>query len=154
MKLLHVFISIIIAQTAGIIGSLATASSVRTWYKTLVKPAWNPPSWVFGPVWITLYTLMGIAAYLVWKQRGVSGVKQALTIYGIHLVFNSLWSVLFFGLKNPGLAFVDIIILLALIIYVTVLFWKINIWAGMLFIPYILWVSFATYLNYTLWKLN
>lgn len=154
MKIVTAIISIIIAQTAGIIGSVFTASSVRTWFNTLAKPVWNPPSWLFGPVWITLYTLMGFAAYLVWQQKNVPGAKLAIWFYGVQLVFNALWSILFFGLKNPGLAFAEIIILLLLILATTVLFWKINPWAGALMIPYIVWVSFATFLNYTIWQLN
>lgn len=154
MKFIPVIVSIAIAQAAGIIGSVFTASSVRTWFETLAKPAWNPPSWLFGPVWITLYTLMGIAAYLVLQQRDVPGAKMALWVYGVHLVFNALWSILFFGLKNPGLAFAEIIVLLILIVVTTVLFWKINPAAGALMIPYIAWVSFATFLNYTIWQLN
>ena len=124
MKIIPIIVSILIAQTAGIIGSVFTASSVRTWFETLLKPDWNPPGWVFGPVWISLYTLMGISAYLVWQQRDISGAKLALSIYGVHLIFNTLWSILFFGLKNPGLAFVEIIVLLTLIIITTILFWK------------------------------
>lgn len=154
MQFLSVIVSILIAQAAGAIGSFFTASSVRTWYETITKPAWNPPSWVFGPVWITLYTLMGIAAWLVWTARDVPGAKFALGVYGVHLICNALWSILFFGLKNPGLALIEIVILLALILYTTVLFWKINPVAGALMVPYILWVSFATYLNYAIWQLN
>ena len=154
MKIIPAVVSIVIAQGAGVIGSVFMASSVRTWFETLVKPSLNPPSWVFGPVWITLYTLMGIAAYLVWQQKGASGAKVALWVYGVHLVFNALWSILFFGLKNPGLAFAEIIVLFVLILVTTVFFWRINPWAGALMIPYVAWVSFATYLNYAIWTLN
>ncbi len=154
MQFLYAFVSIVIAQTAGLVGSLFTVESVSTWYTTISKPEWNPPSWIFGPVWITLYTLMGIAAYMVWQQREVPNAKLALWIYGVHLVFNALWSILFFGLKNPGLAFAEIIVLLVLIVITTLLFWKINPLAGGLMIPYIVWVSFAAFLNYTIWQLN
>lgn len=154
MKIIPLIISIAIAQGAGIIGSVFTASSVQTWFETIAKPAWNPPSWLFGPVWITLYTMMGVAAYLVWQQRDAPGAKMALGVYGVHLVFNALWSILFFGLKNPGIAFFEIIVLLVLIVVTTVLFWRINPWAGALMIPYIAWVSFASFLNYTIWQLN
>jgi translocator protein len=154
MKILPAIISILIAQTAGIIGSVFTASSVQTWFETITKPAWNPPGWLFGPVWITLYTLMGIAAYLVWQQKDAPGTKIALWIYSVHLVFNALWSILFFGLKNPGLAFAEIIVLLFLILLTTILFWKINPIAGWLMVPYITWVLFASVLNYTIWQLN
>jgi len=154
MKFIPAIVSILIAQAAGIIGSFFTASSVRTWFVDLVKPAWNPPSWLFGPVWITLYTLMGLSAYIVWQNRDVPGAKLALSIYAVQLALNALWSILFFGLRNPGLAFLEIIVLLVFIIVTTVLFWKINTWAGVLLLPYIAWVSFATFLNYSIWQLN
>ena len=154
MKIVEIIISVLIAEAAGILGSVFTASSVRSWYLTLVKPSWNPPSWVFGPVWTTLYLLMGIAASLVWSRRSLPGAKLALWFYGIQLALNALWSILFFGLKNPLLSFVEIIILIIFIIVTTVLFWKINPWAGVLMIPYIIWVSFASYLNYSIWQLN
>ena len=154
MHLLPTLISIGIAQLAGIVGSVFTASSVREWYPTMVKPDWNPPSWLFGPVWITLYTLMGIAAAMIWRQRELPEAKLALWVYGIQLVLNALWSILFFGLKNPALAFAEILILLTLIIVTAVLFYKINHTAGLLMLPYIAWVAFASFLNYTLWQLN
>jgi len=154
MKIITAIISIAIAQSAGLIGTFFTASSVTGWYMTINKPSWNPPSWVFGPVWTSLYVLMGIAAYLVWQQRDVPGAKLALSVYALQLAFNTLWSILFFGLKNPGLAFAEILVLLISILVTAVLFWRITPWAGALMIPYIAWVSFATYLNYTIWQLN
>ncbi len=153
-KYLPLVISIILAQGSGLIGSIFTASSVNTWFETIYKPTWNPPSWIFGPVWTMLYLLMGIAAYIIWQKKDIVGTKMALSVYGIHLVFNSLWSILFFGLKNPQLAFFEIIFLLILIIITTMLFWKIDRRAGALMFPYIAWVSFATVLNYTIWQLN
>lgn len=154
MKIISIIISIIIAQAAGLIGSVFTASSVQTWYVNLVKPTWTPPSWLFGPVWITLYVFMGIAAYLIWQSRKMPGAKLALYVYGIQLCLNALWSIIFFGLKNPGFAFVEIIILLIFIIITAALFWRINKIAGVLFLPYIVWVSFAAFLNYAIWRLN
>lgn len=154
MQILAALISIAIAQSAGLIGSVFTASSVNTWFDTLVKPSFNPPSWLFGPVWITLYTMMGLAAYLVWQQRDVPGAKLALGVYGVHLALNALWSILFFGLKNPGWAFAEILVLLGFILLTTYLFWKISPVAGVLMIPYIAWVSFASVLNYSIWQLN
>lgn len=154
MKIFGAFISILIAQSAGIIGSVFTASSIPNWYQTIDKPIFNPPSWLFAPVWTVLYALMGIASYIVWLQRDIAGAKTALVFYGIQLFLNALWSILFFGFKNPALAFVEIIVLLITIIITTVLFWKINPWAGGLMIPYILWVSFATFLNFSIWQLN
>jgi len=154
MKFFQLIGSILIAQGAGLLGSVFTFNSVKTWYTTLARPALNPPSWVFGPVWTILYTLMGISAYLIWQQRGSEGAKLALWIYGVQLVLNALWSVLFFGLHNPALAFFEIIALLIFIIITTVLFWRISPLAGALLIPYILWVSFASYLNFSIWQLN
>ena len=154
MKILTAVVSILIAQSAGIIGSVFTSSGLQSWYGTIAKPSWNPPAWLFGPVWITLYTMMGFASYLVWQQRQMPGAKFALVVYGIHLFFNALWSILFFGLKSPGLAFAEILILLLLIIVTTILFWRVNSWAGALMIPYIAWVLFAAFLNYTIWRLN
>jgi translocator protein len=154
MKLVPLIFSIGIAQGAGVIGSFFTVSGVATWYTTIVTPEWNPPSWVFGPVWIGLYTLMGIAAFLVWQKRGLPGAKLALLVYGVHLVLNALWSVLFFGLHNPALAFAEILILLVFIVGTIILFWRIHTWAGALLLPYLAWVSFAAFLNYTIWQLN
>lgn len=136
-------------------GSLFTVSSVSTWYQTLVRPALNPPSWVFGPVWIALYFLMGIALYLVW-QKGLKRkeVKVAMAVFGVQLVLNSVWSIVFFGMQNPGLAFVDIILLWISILLSIILFYKISKPASYLLIPYILWVSFASYLNYAIWIIN
>ncbi len=154
MRAITVIISILMAEGAGILGSVFTASSVKGWYPAIVKPAWNPPSWVFGPVWSMLYALMGVAAAMIWNQKTMPGAKLALWTYGIQLVLNAMWSVLFFGLKNPGLAFAEIISLLVLITVTTVLFWKIRPWAGVLMLPYVAWVSFAACLNYAIWRLN
>ncbi|MCR4313680.1 MAG: tryptophan-rich sensory protein [Candidatus Uhrbacteria bacterium] len=153
-QFLTLILSIALAQAAGLIGSFFTVSSVGTWYATLTLPSFAPPSWVFGPAWITLYTLMGIAAYLVWRERRQKIARTALAVYGVHLVFNALWSVIFFGLRNPGLAFVEIILLLILIVFTTILFWRIDRRAGWLMMPYILWTSFAAYLNFSIWILN
>lgn len=154
MKIIGYIVSILIAQGAGLIGSIFTANTVSTWYTTLNKPFINPPSWLFGPVWITLYALMGTSAYLIWQVKETPGAKMALIFYGIQLILNAVWSILFFGIKNPQVAFFEIIFLLISIIITTILFWKINPVAGALMVPYILWVSFASYLNYQIWTLN
>ncbi len=154
IKLVSIFLSVLIAESAGIIGSIFTASSVRTWYVDLIKPLWNPPSWIFGPVWTVLYALMGISAYIVWQERSTSHVRTALFVYGVQLALNILWSAIFFGFKNPQIAFFEILVLLCFIIITTILFWRINVWAGVMLVPYILWVVFASYLNYTIWRLN
>lgn len=152
---IKLIIAIAISQLAGIIGSVFTAPSITSWYSELTKPALNPPSWVFGPVWTTLFTLMGIAAFLIWKQ-GLKrkDVKIALGIFLGQLVLNTLWSILFFGLRNPGAALIEIAFLWLAILTTIIAFAKISKPAAWLLLPYILWVSFATYLNYALWSLN
>lgn len=148
-------IAIVISELAGIIGSVFTTPSIPTWYAGLAKPALNPPAWVFGPVWTTLYFLMGIAAFLVWK-KGLErkDVKIALSLFGGQLVLNTLWSIIFFGLHNPFWAFIEIIVLWLAILWTILAFYKISRPAACLLLPYILWVSFAGYLNYSIWVLN
>ena len=144
--------SVLICQSAGIIGSFFTVSSVSTWYVTLHKPFFNPPAWVFGPVWITLYLLMGISLYLIWNSKKKS--KPAMVFFSVQLVLNSLWSILFFGLQNPLFAGIEIIILWIAILLTIVSFYKISRTAAYLLIPYILWVSFAAVLNFSIIYLN
>ena len=148
-------VAIVVTQLAGIIGSLFTFSAIPTWYATLTKPALNPPSWVFGPVWTTLYVLMGVSAFLIW-QKGWQrkDVKVALSVYGIQLILNALWSIVFFGMQSPGLALVNIALLFISIVLTMILFYKLSRPAMYLLIPYILWVSFASYLNYAIYALN
>lgn len=146
-------ISILITEGAGIIGSIFTTSSIPTWYASINKPAFNPPNWIFGPVWTTLFLLMGLALYLIWNKKGKE-VKKALNIFWLHLGLNIFWSLLFFGLKNPGLAFIEILILLGLIVYLTVLFYRLEKAAGLLLLPYLAWTTFATFLNFAIWRLN
>lgn len=155
-KKLKLFISLIIPQLAAVVGSVFTARSVSTWYTTIVRPEWNPPSWIFGPVWTTLFILMGIALYLVWTREGVSEAlkKRAYNIFGAQLVLNILWSVAFFGLQNPGLALFVIALLWLMILLNILIFRKISRTAERLLWPYLAWVSFATYLNYAIWILN
>ncbi|MBU3926082.1 tryptophan-rich sensory protein [Patescibacteria group bacterium] len=154
-KPLKFIISIVVCQMAGVIGSLFTAPAINTWYATLQRPFFAPPNWIFGPVWITLFFLMGIAAYLVWiKWPENKNSKTALIIFDIHLVLNILWSFLFFKLQNPFYAFIEIIVLWVFILITIILFCKISKPAGLLLIPYILWVSFAGVLNYSFWQLN
>jgi translocator protein len=147
---------------AGVIGSvfMVSTSSPQAWYAGLVKPALNPPGWIFGPVWTTLYALMGVAAWLVWKQWSQGSpstrlrVKTALAVFGLQLFLNAIWSIIFFGLQNPGWALVDIVFLWLAIIWTIIVFYKISRPAAYLLTPYILWVSFAMYLNYAIWALN
>jgi tryptophan-rich sensory protein len=148
-------IAIMISEFAGIIGSVFTAPSITGWYAGIIKPDLNPPAWVFGPVWTTLFALMGIAAFLVWK-KGLDrrDVKIALGIFIGQLVLNTLWSIIFFGFKSPGVAFVEIIFLWLAILATIIAFAKISKPAAWLLVPYILWVSFAAYLNYSIYALN
>lgn len=124
------------------------------WYDQLSKPDWNPPGWLFGPVWTALYTMMAFAAWRIWKRLGFSGGRKEISFFGFQLFLNGLWSQLFFNVQNPGLAFAEIILLLAAIIITTVLFFRKDPIAGWLMVPYILWVAFATILNGTIWFIN
>jgi len=135
-------------------GAAFTGSSVSDWYPTLRKPSWNPPAWIFGPVWTALYLMMAIAAWLVWRRRGFGGAAGALGFFALQLALNALWSPLFFGLRNPLAGLVDIVPLWAAILATMVCFWRISPLAGALLVPYWLWVSFATALNFMIWKMN
>jgi tryptophan-rich sensory protein len=148
-------ISVALPLAVGGLSGYATARGVSTWYPTLVKPSFNPPAWVFGPVWTLLYIMMGIAAFLVWR-RGLNadGVRIALAVFAIQLALNGLWSILFFGMHAPGWALAEIILLWMAIGTATLLFWRVVPAAGVLLLPYWAWVSFATVLNASLWWLN
>lgn len=124
------------------------------WYEALNKPAWNPPAWVFGPVWTLLYAMMAVAAWRVWWRGGLAGARTALAMFGFQLVLNALWSLLFFGLKMPGVALAHILILLAAILLTIRLFARHDRPAAWLLAPYAAWVAFATLLNGTLWYIN
>lgn len=151
-----IIVMIVTCVVVGAISGLLTQKGVDTWYPTIEKPSFNPPNWVFAPVWTTLYVLMGIAAGLVWHEmdRQKETVKKGLTFFAIQLGLNALWSFLFFGLHNPFLAFIEIILLWLMIYETFVQFNKVNKIAGYLFIPYLLWVTFATALNAAIWWLN
>ena len=148
-------ISIAIPLAMGDIGGWFTSQYVKTWYLTLNKPSFNPPNWIFAPVWTILYILMGISAYLIWlKRKEVEHFSRTAAIYLLQLVLNVMWSFLFFYAHEIGLAFFEIIALLIAIIINARVFYKIDKTAGLLFIPYILWVSFATILTYSIFSLN
>jgi benzodiazapine receptor len=148
-------ICLIIPLAVGAIGGFFTMESVKTWYTTLNKPSFNPPNYLFGPVWSTLYAIMGIASYLVWKKRNVAkNYTLAASVYFIQLILNLMWSFIFFYQQQIGFALIEIIILLIAIIINSVLFYRINKVAGLLYIPYIMWVSFATVLTYSIYMLN
>jgi benzodiazapine receptor len=148
-------ISLVACQCAGLIGSIFTTPAIPIWYAALEKPPFTPPNWLFAPAWGTLYVLMAIAAFLVWR-RGLNqeGVKSALLIFVIQLVLNALWSVVFFGFKSPIAGIVVIVVLWVAILFTILKFFRLSVVAGSLLIPYILWVSFATALNIAIWMLN
>jgi len=144
---------LLVSFAASAVGAMASIQA-RSFYGQLVQPGWAPPPWVFGPVWTALFTLMGIAAWLVWRTGGFGANRQALTLFLLQLAFNALWSWLFFSWSLGFLALVDITVLWTLIVATLVSFWRVRPLAGALLIPYLLWVSFALALNYMLWQLN
>lgn len=159
VALTKTIISITVCLLVGFLSSYATTDSIETWYTSIKKPVFNPPNWIFGPVWTILYILMGYAAAIIWNKKKESSkskkaIKTALVLFTIQLILNGLWSLLFFGLCNPFLALIEIL-LLWLIIYETIRFFrKIDEFASKLLYPYLAWVSFATFLNGSIWILN
>ena len=171
-------ISILICEFAGVSGSIFTAPAIQSWYYFLNKPSFSPPNWLFAPVWAFLFLLMGISLYLVWSKDFTANVssndaqkkswnpisaklwsgtwreENAALIFIFQLVLNILWSVIFFGLKSPGFAFVEILMLWITIIYTIVNFYRISKTSAYLLIPYIVWVSFAAFLNFSIWQIN
>ena len=139
---------------AAFIGSIFTNPSVPTWYAGLAKPSWTPPDWVFGPVWSALYLMMAVAAWLVWRRGGLSAASIPIALFVVQLGLNATWSLLFFGLRMPGFAFAEIVILWFAILGTTIAFWRSTPIAGYLLVPYLLWVAFATVLNFALWRMN
>ena len=151
----ELFVFIVGSEFLGSIGSIFTIPAISTWYASLNKPSLTPPNWVFGPIWTTLFLLMGISAYLVWQLGWKKKqVKHAFYFFGFQFAANILWSILFFGQKSPLLGLVDIIILWVLILITMLKFYKVNKVAGYLFLPYLLWVTLATYLNFSVFLLN
>ncbi len=151
----YIFYAVGICLATGLIAGFATESSVNDWYTTLNKPDFTPPGWLFAPVWIALYLVMGVAAGIVWS-RGFyhRWVKKALYLFLFQLLFNGAWSIVFFGLKEPFWALVVIVTLLVLIVLTIRSFKVVNRWAALLLMPYLLWVCFATALNYKIWEMN
>jgi translocator protein len=171
-------ISIVVCELAGAIGSFFTASAIGNWYYFLNKPLFNPPNWIFAPVWTILFLLMGVSFYLVWMKKwsvrevaessgrkawnpvseklwtGAWKEENAFMIFVLQLVLNILWSVIFFGLQSPGIAFFEILMLWFAILYTIANFYRISQPAAYLLIPYIFWVSFAAFLNFSIWQLN
>jgi tryptophan-rich sensory protein len=154
-NILKLAISIVACQCAGLIGSIFTMPAIPTWYETLAKPSFTPPNWLFAPAWVTLYVLMGVAVFLVWRKgSGIKNVKAALITFLVQLVLNVLWSAIFFGAKSLVGGAVVIVLLWIAILFTILRFFKISTVAGGLLIPYILWVTFASALNISILALN
>ncbi|MDD5626665.1 MAG: tryptophan-rich sensory protein [Patescibacteria group bacterium] len=153
-KIVQLIVSVVVCQGVGVLGSLFTMPAIPGWYASLVKPSFSPPNWVFAPAWTTLFLLMGIALYLVWQKGGGRERERALSIFFGQLMLNVLWSSLFFGLHSPQIAFLEILILWLSILATVIVFYRISRVAGLLLLPYILWVSFAAILNFSIWRLN
>ncbi len=151
VKIIKLIFSIFLCQLVGLIGSVFTTPAISSWYAYLNKPSFSPPNWLFGPVWLSLYTLMGMSFYLVWQKKNN---QVAIKVFLAQLVLNSLWSIIFFGLRQPFWALVEIIFLWFLILLTILKFKKISRLASLLLIPYLLWVSFASLLNFYIFKLN
>jgi len=154
-KFLPAVIFVILCEAVGILGSLFTAPAIPTWYAGLNKPSFSPPNWLFAPVWTILYALMGISVFLVWRERLERGeAKVALFLFAVQLVLNTFWSFLFFKLQNPFYALVEIFVLWVFILLTILSFSKISKPAGLLLLPYLLWTTFAAFLNFYIFKLN
>jgi translocator protein len=145
---------------AGWLGVTFAAASMGAlfppgeWYAHLQKPAWNPPNWIFGPVWTALYTVMAVAAWMVWKRGGFAGQRLTLLLFLMQLLFNAVWSPLFFGLHRPGLALADLLLLWLALLATVAAFWRAHRFAGAMLVPYLVWVTFAGALNLAIWRLN
>lgn len=155
MSFFRLVACVALCEGAGLLGSIFTMQSITTWYAGLEKPWFTPPSWLFGPAWTTLYAMMGLSLFIVWNHHleyGRSG--NAISLFCVQLALNILWSYLFFGLRLPFIAFVDILILWTTILFMVFSSWKLSRIAAFLFVPYLAWVSFASLLNFYIWKLN
>ena len=157
-KIIKDIAALVLAQvvcfSAAGIGGAFTATSVRTWYLNIAKPLWTPPSWVFGPVWTVLYALMGISVWLVWRSGRWSLTRKALLTFGAQLLLNTVWSIIFFGVRSPGFAFFEILLLWCVIVATIGFFWQHSKTASVLLVPYLAWSSFAAFLNFTIWQMN
>jgi benzodiazapine receptor len=154
-KTLKLIIAIAIPLTVGFTSGFFTITGVGSWYQTIQRPSWNPPNWIFGPVWTTLYIMMGVALFLIWKADAEIKTKnQAILLFAVQLILNFFWSIIFFNLQQPGWAFAEIVMLWIFILLTIFAFAKINKLAAWLLVPYVSWVSFASILNYTIWRMN
>lgn len=146
--------AIAICESAGGLGAIATSEGTRTWYPRLEKPSFNPPGWVFAPVWTILYAMMGVSGWLLWKRRDEDGAARAGALFAVQLALNTFWSFIFFKWRSPGWAFLEIIALWAAIALTIRALWRISPLAGALLLPYLAWTSFALLLNGRIWHLN
>lgn len=147
-------VAILVCFGTAAIGAAVTTPKIPFWYAELAKPDWAPPNWIFGPVWTLLYLLMAIAVWQIWRVVRSDGAKFPLVLFAVQLTLNSLWSVLFFGLASPGAAAIEIIVLWVAILATVIVFWRRSPWAGGLMLPYLVWVGFAMFLNFSIWRLN
>ncbi len=154
-RFLRIGIAVVACVLIGFLSSIASKTSLDTWYASIQKPSFTPPNWIFGPVWILLYVLMGIAAGIVWSKGFYhKWVKTALYHFGFQLLLNAAWPIFFFGLQNPFIALLDIVALFILLLFTIKWFTVVNSTAAYLMIPYVVWVAFATALNFGIWQLN
>lgn len=152
---LKLIISVTIPLLVGGLSGFFTVTGVESWYQTINKPSWNPPNWIFGPVWTALYIMMGVALFLVWKSSSNANTKKlALLLFAAQMLLNFFWSFIFFNLQQPGWAFAEIVSLWLFILFTIFAFARLNNMAAWLLVPYISWVSFAAILNFTIWQLN
>jgi len=147
-------VSLGVCLGAAGIGSILTTPSLHPWYATLRKPPWTPPNWLFGPVWTALYLGMAVAAWLVWRQAGFSPARLPLTLFALQLVLNVAWSGIFFGLRLPGAAFLEVVLLWLFILSTATAFWPVSRTASWLLVPYLTWVTYAAALNAAIWRMN
>lgn len=154
MKLFSLLIFVFICLGSAALGGFLTSFSVKTWYKTIRKPSWNPPDKVFAPVWTILFLMMAVAGWMVWQRLPQDGSYDPIILFGVQLILNIGWSALFFTLRRPDLALMEIILLWFMILWTTISFWSVYWIGGAIFVPYLLWVSFAIILNFTIWQLN
>jgi len=146
--------AVLLVGGAAVAGSVFSYDGTSGWYRGLAKPEWTPPPWVFGPAWTVLYILIALSGWVVWLRRDRAVVWPALVVFVVQLVLNALWSVLFFGLRRPDLALVEVALLLSVIMANVAVFWRVSRLAGLLLVPYLCWTGFATVLNFAIWWLN
>ena len=145
---------LVVVFVAAGVGGVASAAGVRDWYPSLAKPAWTPPAWVFGPAWTALYLCMATAGFLAWRKGGWAGARPALALFALQLVLNAAWSWVFFGLRRPGLALAEIVVLWVAVLATTAALLRVTRPAAWLFVPYLLWITYAAALNFAIWRMN